>query len=151
MHKRLYSSGDVRFVALDEYLSGLLDHLETLDAGSRTRRVSALPSSSRCRLRTDASINLGVVVTEWVTNAFKYAYPGPPWRSPRRPAAPAGRTRRARRWRTTASAASDGSAKGTGLGTRIVKAMAASMGAEIEYLERKPGTLARLIFSLQGG
>ena len=29
IHTRLYSSGDVRSVALDEYLSGLLDHLET--------------------------------------------------------------------------------------------------------------------------
>jgi len=27
VHTRLYSSGDVRFVALDEYLSGLLDQL----------------------------------------------------------------------------------------------------------------------------
>ena len=29
VHKRIYSSGDVRFVALDEYLSGLLENLET--------------------------------------------------------------------------------------------------------------------------
>ena len=39
----------------------------------------------------------------------------------------------------------DGPAKGTGLGTRIVKAMAASMGAEIEYRRLEPGTLARLV------
>ena len=29
VHRRLYTSGDVRFVALDEYLSGLLENLET--------------------------------------------------------------------------------------------------------------------------
>ena len=34
VHKRLYSSGDVRVVALDEYLSGLLDHLEASMRGA---------------------------------------------------------------------------------------------------------------------
>ena len=43
----------------------------------------------------------------------------------------------------------DAAAKGTGLGTRIVKAMAQTMGAEIHYLARQPGSAARLVFPLK--
>ena len=39
-------------------------------------------------------------------------------------------------------------AKGTGLGTRVVNGVAATMGAEIQYLAREPGTAARLVFPL---
>lgn len=147
VHRRLYSSGDVRFVALDEYLAGLLDHL---DAAMKAEGHGAALTRSfePMQLRTDLSINLGVVVTEWVTNAFKYAYPDG-----------TGEVRVALRRldgeRAELTVADDGigrrddqPVKGTGLGSRLVTAMAASMHAEAEYRPRGPGTLARLVFSL---
>ena len=74
VHKRLYTSGDARVVALDEYLGGLLDHLQT---SMRSDGLGALLRYhlESLQLGTDASINLGVIVAEWVTNAVKYAYP----------------------------------------------------------------------------
>jgi two-component sensor histidine kinase len=41
----------------------------------------------------------------------------------------------------------EGSAKGTGLGTRIVNAMARSIGGNVEYVAAGNGTVARLAFS----
>lgn len=148
VHKRLYSSCDVRVVELDEYLSGLLDHLESV-MQNEGHGTSLKYDLEPLKLKTDASINLGIVVTEWVTNAFKYAYPDG-----------AGEVR------VRLTQLPDGNAeltvqdegvgrgdvkavKGSGLGTRIVKAMAVSMSGEIEYLECRPGTMARLKFPLQ--
>jgi two-component sensor histidine kinase len=42
----------------------------------------------------------------------------------------------------------DAPAKGTGLGTRLVSGMAGTMRAEIDYVDRAPGTAARLVFPL---
>ena len=75
VHKRLYSSGDARVVALDEYLCGLLDHLQTSMRSEGHRRARCAIDLEPLQLGTDASINLGVIVAEWVTNAVKYAYP----------------------------------------------------------------------------
>jgi two-component sensor histidine kinase len=148
VHKRLYSSGDVRFVALDEYLASLLDHLET------SMRNEGLGATLRydldaLKLPTDASVNLGVVVTEWVTNAFKYAYPD-------RRGEVRVRLKQISTDRVELVVEDDGvgrkdgaAAKGTGLGTRIVNAMALTMGAQIEYLGRQPGSAARLMFPLK--
>lgn len=149
VHKRLYSSGDARVVALDEYLSGLLDHLQTSMRGEG-HGASLRHELAPLKLATDASINLGVVVTEWVTNAFKYAYPARPGEvRVRLQQLPDGRVELA--VEDDGVGRNDGeTVKGTGLGTRIVKAMAISMDAEIAYLERQPGTVARLIFSVPG-
>ena len=147
VHKRLYSDGDVRFVALDEYLSSLLDHLET-SMRHEGHGASLSYQLEPLKLRTDATVNLGVVVAEWVTNAFKYAYPD------RR-----GEVRVRLRSLPDARAelvveddgvgrSESGPAQGTGLGTRLVNGIAATMGAEIQYLARQPGTAARLAFPL---
>ena len=146
VHKRLYSSTDVSVVSLDEYIAGLLDHLKTSlrDEGqSATLSYQLQP----VQLATDASVSLGVVLTEWVTNAFKYAYPQ-------------GVTGEIR---VSLAQSSDGEIvlcveddgvgraegalpKGTGLGTRIVTATAASLGGRVDYVARSPGTAAKLTF-----
>jgi two-component sensor histidine kinase len=145
VHKRLYSSGDVRLVALDEYLSDLLRNLQN-SMQNEGHGASLDYHLEPLTLPTDSSINLGVVLTEWVTNAFKYAYP-----------------QRRGEVRVTLKRLADGrgellveddgvgridggAIKGTGLGTRLVKAMAGNLGGTIDYLARQPGTLARLTF-----
>lgn len=146
VHKRLYSANDVRVVTLDEYLTGLLEHLKS-SLRSEGQGVTLTYALEPVQLPTDASVNLGVVVTEWVTNAFKYAYPDG-----------AGEIRvklRALPEEMVELLVEDDGvgkaegvpAQGTGLGTRIVTAMAASLSATIEYLRRQPGTTARLLFS----
>jgi two-component sensor histidine kinase len=147
VHRRLYSSGNVTTVALDEYLAGLIEHLQAsmLDEG---HTASVSHDLAPLQMNTDASVNLGVVVAEWVTNAFKYAYAD-----------------RKGEIRVKLKSRNDGRGeliveddgfgrgpqaviKGTGLGTRIVATMASSMQAEVDYLARQPGTAARLVFPL---
>lgn len=147
VHKQLYTTGDVKTVALDEFLPNLLAQVEgslKVQGLSATLHNDIEPQE----LQTDHAISLGIIVTEWVTNAFKYAYPG------------SGGEVRVRLRKSVDGFAEvavedDGVGRGnaakpqgTGLGTKLVSAMAASLGARIEYLERKPGTEARLILPL---
>lgn len=148
VHKRLYSSGDVRFVELDGYLSSLLEHLETSMRAEGHGGASLRHEIEPLKLPTDSSVNLGVVVTEWVINAFKYAYPD-------QPGEVRVRLQRLPEGRAELVVEDDGVGRkeggpviGTGLGTRIVKGVAAAMRAEVEYQKRQPGTAARLIFPL---
>jgi two-component sensor histidine kinase len=142
VHKRLYESGDVGLVALDEYLSGLLEGLAT------TMRAEGHGGAltwdlEKAKLNIDASINIGVVVTELVTNAYKYAYPQG-----------SGDIRVSMRHVPSARidilveddgvGRGSGRPHGTGLGSRIVASMAANLGTEVQYLDRQPGTAARL-------
>jgi len=145
VHKSLYSSGDARFVDLEQYLSGLLSKVET-SLHSEGHGASLRYNLEPLKLKPDSSVNIGVIVTEWVTNAFKYAYPDR-----------AGEVRvnlkRLPEGRAEIVVEDDGVGrgvdgvpKGSGLGTRIVNAMARTIEAEVEYIVRHPGTGARLAF-----
>ena len=74
VHRRLYTSDDVRHVRMDQYLAGLVEELRrSVDSGASPRpiRLRADPVS----VETDRAVSIGLIVNEWVTNAVKYAYP----------------------------------------------------------------------------
>ena len=146
IHRRLYTSQDVEAVELDAYLAGLVEELQlAMKASGRDHaiRLRAEP----IRLATDKAVSLGVVVTELVTNAYKYAYPAD--------AAGEIRVTVAREGPDTLSLAveddgigwtGEGEAKGTGLGSRIIRAMASNLRSALTYVPGESGTRAVLSF-----
>ena len=149
VHKRLYTSGDVRFVEIQEYFEGLLEHLRASTTG-QGHGAKLVAEIERLSIPTDTAINLGVVVTELVTNAIKYAFP-----ETERQGQIEVRLSHVDEHELELVVSDDGigwrgegSAKGTGLGTRIVRAIAKSLEATVEYGNEPRGTTVRLRFPL---
>jgi two-component sensor histidine kinase len=148
VHRRLYSANDVESVDMRDYLGSLIDELtETLscDSAPHTLRLVAEP----IRLPTDKAVSLGVIVTELVTNACKYAYP----------TGAGGEIRvvlhREGKDVFLLAVEDDGcgmpaeaTPKGTGLGTKLIRAMAQSLQTAIEYEPCDRGVRATLRASL---
>jgi len=137
VHRRLYTADDVRHVEIAGYLTSLLEELEaTMKASGHSSTVSLI--ADRTSVQTDKAVSIGVMITELVTNAFKYAYPGETVGEIRV------RFSRLASNRVKLSVEDDGvgwsgegTPKGTGLGSRIVTATARSLGSSIEYLGQK--------------
>lgn len=148
IHRRLYTSHDIRFVEIDEYLASLASELSTAmqEAGHRSAiRLDV----EHFRVPTDKAVSIGVIVTELVTNAYKYAY------RDREPGEV--RIRLHRKADETAELAVEddgvgwaggGKAAGSGLGTKIVKAMAVNLGSVVAYGDRSAGTQVSFEFKV---
>ncbi|MCJ8237060.1 response regulator [Peteryoungia algae] len=144
MHRSLYTSDDVSKVELDRYLNRLTVELYN-SLHSAERPIRLLLDADPITLTADKAVSVGMVVTELVTNAFKYAYPQ-------------GQSGDIRVTLKTISGEEailrveddgvgidpDCAPKGTGLGSRIVKSMAATLGTGLRYLETERGTVAEV-------
>lgn len=143
VHRRLYTSSDVENVDMREYLGALIAELaQTWSSDAAPRRLTL--AAEPIRLPTDRAVSLGVIVTELVTNACKYAYPG---------GAGEVRISLAREGEAQFRLAveddgcgmpADASPRGTGLGTKLIRAMAQSLQTAIEYDPTHHGVRATL-------
>ena len=144
VHRRLYTADNVESVEMQEYLAALVDELAqtwSSDGSPRALKVVADP----IRLPTDRAVSLGVIVNELVSNACKYAY-----------ASDASGEIRIELKRDgddsfLLAVEDDGCgivanspARGTGLGTRVIRAMAQSLQSAIEYDPSHRGVRATL-------
>jgi two-component sensor histidine kinase len=143
VHRRLYTGGDVEQVDMREYLRALVDELaQTWSTSDRPRAVRLV--ADPIHLPTDRAVSLGVIVTELVSNACKYAYP-----------AGSGEVRVALHREGDdlfmLAVEDDGvgltgeiSPGGTGVGTKLIRAMAQSLRTTVEYDPAHRGTRATL-------
>ena len=145
VHRHLYTSDDVRSVQVADYIHSLVGEIEAsvqLDGQTASLRVEVEPFP----MATEKVASLGVMLTELVTNALKYAYAG-------RNAGEV-RIRMAKIDGQIEMSVEDdgigwagiGKPQGTGLGSRIVKAMAHSLGASVSYETDRGGTTVKVVF-----
>ncbi|MBI1405270.1 MAG: response regulator [Caulobacter sp.] len=143
VHRRLYTTDDVEAVDLEGYLASMVEDLASAwstPAAPRALRLSVEPA----RLQTDRAVSLGVIVNELVSNACKYAYPADAPGEVRIHLLRDGDDLVLRVEDDGAGFDPAAPATGTGLGSRIISAMAASLKTRLDYEPGPTGTRAVL-------
>jgi two-component sensor histidine kinase/CheY-like chemotaxis protein len=151
VHKRLYTSHDVRTVALDVYLSELVHNLHDSIADAQTITGIVLDCCP-LQISTDQAISVGVILSEMITNASKYAYAGED----------KGVVRVSLSLEESGEQAclaveddgvglACGTPTGTGLGGQIMEALAHGLGGELVIGTGQSGTRAILRFPVELG
>jgi two-component sensor histidine kinase len=143
VHRRLYTSHDLKSVVLNQYLDALMEDLRRSAEGNRMSRLTL--KAEPIEIDPDRAVAIGIIVNELVMNAVKYAYPDG--------AGPIHVEIRTQADDLVLSIADDGvglnakiDPRSTGLGQRIVAAMAAKLDARVERDSDHPGTRIEVRF-----
>ena len=143
VHRRLYTSHDLKSVLLNQYLEALLDDLRRSAEGNKMSRLTL--KAEPVEIDPDRAVAIGIIVNELVMNAVKYAYPDG--------AGPIHVDVNADNDDILLSIADDGvglnakfDPRSTGMGQRIVSAMAAKLEASVERDPAHAGTRIVLRF-----
>jgi two-component sensor histidine kinase len=143
VHRRLYTSHDLKSVLLNQYLDALLEDLRRSTEGNRMSRLTL--KAEPIEIDPDRAVAIGIVVNELVMNAVKYAYPDG--------AGPIHVELNAQGDNLLLSIADDGvglnvktDPRSTGMGQRIVAAMATKLDASVERDPAHAGTRIVLRF-----
>ncbi|WP_245263354.1 response regulator [Azorhizobium doebereinerae] len=146
VHRRLYTSDQVTTVAVDQYLGALLDDLQ-ISAQHGEVGIALSTDIDPLEIDPDRAVALGVIVTELVINASKYAYPGA--KGPVRVTLISADGHVELTVEDEGVGLPEGAPlSASGLGNRIVRAMAAKLGAALEFPPRDQGAAVRLTFPL---
>jgi two-component sensor histidine kinase len=143
VHRRLYTSHDLKSVLLNQYLEALLEDLRRSAEGNRMSRLTL--KAEQVEIDPDRAVAIGIIVNELVMNAVKYAYPDG--------AGPIHVNLDAQGDDLVLSIADDGvglnvkiDPRSTGMGQRIVSAMASKLEADVERDPAHVGTRIVLRF-----
>jgi two-component sensor histidine kinase len=143
VHRRLYTSHDLKSVLLNQYLDALLEDLRRSTEGNRMSRLTL--KAEPVEIDPDRAVAIGIIVNELVMNAVKYAYPDGP--------GPIHVRLVAQGPDVELSISDDGvglnakaDPRSTGMGQRIVSAMAAKLCASVDRDPSHSGTRIVLRF-----
>jgi two-component sensor histidine kinase len=143
VHRRLYTSHDLKSVLLNQYLEALLEDLRRSAEGNRMSRLTL--TAEAIEIDPDRAVAIGIIVNELVMNAVKYAYPDG--------AGPIHVDLRAQGDDIALAITDDGvglnvkvDPRSTGMGQRIVSAMASKLEATVERDPAHSGTRIVLRF-----
>lgn len=144
VHRRLYTGDGVDSVAMDDYLAALVAELQETWSTPAAPRVLTL-TTDPIRMVTDRAVSLGVIVNELVSNACKYAYPATASGEVRIALTQDGDGRFLLKVEDDGVGLTENSApKGTGLGSKVINAMARSLQGELTYDRDHRGVRALL-------
>src|SRR3989441_9331581 len=143
VHRRLYTSHDLKSVLLNQYLEALLEDLRRSAEGNKMSRLTL--KAEPIEIDPDRAVAIGIIVNELVMNAVKYAYPDG--------AGPIHVELKPEGEDLVVAIADDGvglnakaDPRSTGMGQRIVSAMAAKLDASAERDPDHHGTRIVLRF-----